>query len=257
MIIGLTQFWYHLCYFAIKGIKSMCWNENTLIFATLATIRKAGVHSDLSFADIFTTDSLFFFFLPSCPYRQPEREKRSAAFQTKEPLTARTLSALPAFSSHQHDERPRTSFNRLHAQGAWLFKSMSHFSLTVCFLRRNDSRTAFLLTSRFAKINLNPKFGWGWKFVQPAMSFHGRWMMRGKGGAVEIRVSNYSLWGSQAQSSLQYIPWVSESKNVWINRTFFLQKAVPKHCQLQYDRLIYQTQEQYSYVQYLNPGSEG
>lgn len=37
--------------------------ENALIFAGLATIRKAGVHSDPSFAGIFTTNSrppLFF-----------------------------------------------------------------------------------------------------------------------------------------------------------------------------------------------------
>lgn len=99
------------------------------------------------------------FFSPSGPYRQPEREKRSAAFQTKEPLTARTLSALPALSSHQHDECPRSSFNRLHAQGAGLFKSMSHFSFPVCFLHRNDLRAAFLLTSWFAKMKLSVKFG--------------------------------------------------------------------------------------------------
>lgn len=70
-------------------------------------------------------------FLCSCPHGQPEREKRSAAFQTKEPPAAGTFTALPAFSSHQHDERPRTSFNRLHAQGARLFTSMSCFSLFV------------------------------------------------------------------------------------------------------------------------------
>lgn len=135
--------------------------ENALIFAGLATVRKAGC----SFRSIicwylhnwFPWD----FFPPSCPYRQPEGEKRSAAFQTKEPLTARTLSALPALSSHQHDECPRSSFNRLHAQGAGLFKSMSHFSYPICFLHRNDLRAAFLRTSWFAKMKLSVKFGWG------------------------------------------------------------------------------------------------
>ena len=66
----------------------------------------------------------FFFSLGiSCPYRQSEREERSAAFQTKEPITAGSLSALSTFSSDLYDECPCPSFNRLNAQRSWLFQS--------------------------------------------------------------------------------------------------------------------------------------
>lgn len=67
----------------------------------------------------------FFFFSlgVSCPYRQSEREERSAAFQTKEPITAGSLSALSTFSSDLYDECPCPSFNRLNAQRSWLFQS--------------------------------------------------------------------------------------------------------------------------------------
>lgn len=67
--------------------------------------------------------SFFFSLGTSCPYRQSEREERSAAFQTKEPVAAGSLSALSTISSGLCDECACPSFDRLNAQRPWLFQS--------------------------------------------------------------------------------------------------------------------------------------
>lgn len=74
---------------------------------------------------------LFFLFssLISCAYWQFEREKRPAAFQTKEPFTAGTFSALPTFSSSQYDKCSHASIIWICTQRARLFQSMSYVFL--------------------------------------------------------------------------------------------------------------------------------
>lgn len=55
------QFWYRLCFFAIKGINSVLKLENALIFAGLAIAGEAGAHAALSFYRVLTTDTLLFY----------------------------------------------------------------------------------------------------------------------------------------------------------------------------------------------------
>lgn len=133
--------------------------ENALIFAGLTTVRKAGVHSDPSFAGFFRTDSLFFFFnlvvrtdsLKGRRGRLPSKPKSPLQQEPSQPSPpSPPISMMNALVRALTDSTPR---------------ELDYSRVCLTFLRpfvfpiEMISRTAFLLTSWFAKMKVNVKFG--------------------------------------------------------------------------------------------------